>query len=468
MADASSARLQVALTSARRRFRLPPLPDSADAARRAGVHVALAWAIERGRIASQHVAPPVAAHVTHQTAGEARALFTWALGELVRCALGLAGDATGDGGDPAYQAEVLRRRDPQVRRFAELDQQAEQARRSLKALLDPVAHPGKLRSSPQGAARDALQQLHEQASSGAWAALARHTHALRVSDNPELVRLRPWLQALETHPGLAALAECEALLQQPEVQRHDALLRQATPPAGSEAALRQGSAANRRGATTEAATVQALQRVAQRLDEADGAARHHVVARLLVPAALPGSPDRAKSEWDAALLRRAADDAGDQVVLLVEAKASPDAASSDLPRLLRGLQRLSQADAHERYRFRCSAGEVTVSGASLQALQPHDHALPDPVIYCCDAASDAGHVLSASARSMLLNTPACIAFAARLAQGERPSTHELDPLWHELLHARALRPVLHQYDNARTVRDAMLHPHDLLAALASD
>ncbi|RYY64418.1 MAG: hypothetical protein EOO24_56265, partial [Comamonadaceae bacterium] len=77
------------MKAAPRRYRMPPLPADAAAARTAAPEAALAFAIESARVGAE----PLSA---------ARALFLEALAALVRKSLDAAG------GDPAFQALVLR------------------------------------------------------------------------------------------------------------------------------------------------------------------------------------------------------------------------------------------------------------------------------------------------------------------------------------------------------------------------
>ena len=80
---------------------------------------------------------------------------------------------------------------------------------------------------------------------------------------------------------------------------------------------------------------------------------------MRVPSSIPGRHDRAKTEWDAILLERPrGDDPAPvwNVRFLVEAKASADAATTDLPRLLRGLNLLAQADPDTLYAFETTPG----------------------------------------------------------------------------------------------------------------
>jgi hypothetical protein len=147
-------------------------------------------------------------------------------------------------------------------------------------------------------------------------------------------------------------------------------------------------------------------------------------------------------------------------------KASPAAATSDLPRLLRGLERLAHAQEGDPYDFATPQGSVALGGDSLRALRPQGRALPPNVFYCCDAPAEAQPpVLSAAAKAVLLAEPASVAFAQQLAAGASPAAADLLPAWQELPHAPRLHATLHQYDTARSAREAMLHPEDLLAAV---
>jgi hypothetical protein len=73
-------------------------------------------------------------------------------------------------------------------------------------------------------------------------------------------------------------------------------------------------------------------------------------------------------------------------------------------------------------------------------------------------------MLAAAARAVLLSEPASLAFATALVHGDEPPCERLLPVWEALAHAPRLRSALHQYDTARQVREAMLHPDDIAAA----
>jgi hypothetical protein len=189
------------------------------------------------------------------------------------------------------------------------------------------------------------------------------------------------------------------------------------------------------------------------------------VRSLRPPRGFPGETNKAKDEWDAAIVRPGLDGA-DEIVLLAEIKASPAAATSDLSRLLRGLRRLAQADPDRTYAFASADGETTIAGTSLCRLRPHGHSLPPHVIYCCSAPAEAHPpFLSAATKAVLLGEPASLAFACRLDRGEAPPDSDLLAVWDALAQEPRLRSALYQYETAKQVRDAMVHPLDLLSAM---
>lgn len=236
------------------------------------------------------------------------------------------------------------------------------------------------------------------------------------------------------------------------------------------AAAEQGRVNQARGNAVEAATAEALRRLAQCLDTAEHSpGRYRVITSVRVPPTLPGHAEYAKTEWDAILLRRADDtesaDAAWDVCLLAEAKASVDAATTDLPRLARGLRLLGSAQA-AAYPFETREGTVWLRGASLATLEDDEAALPDVVLYCCDApAEPAPRLLGAAHRMQLLSAPASLAYANGLASGKAADPSRLAPVWTQLLEATAWRPVLTQYTRLRQVRALMVHVGDLVDAL---
>lgn len=440
--------LLAALRQAPRRYRMPPLPADAQAARAEGPQVALAFAMERARLALERGAPP---------AGELRLLFTEALAALVREALAPAT------ADPAFQGSVLRVQEPAVTAFVRLAGRERADQRALRSAVDAIAHPGKLASLPAGPLRTALADLHARASAADWKGVGAGAEQLRAAAHGDFA-LRVALAALAAHPALTRLQEVEVLRADPAVARYLALCGQAGPLAGSDAAAEQGRASGRAGREAERAAVEAFARMAALLDGAPAAGRCRALRGLRTPRGFPGAADKAKDEWDAALVRDVPAAAGADLLLLAEVKASPAAATPDYGRLLRGLQRLAHAQPDAAYVFPSEQGEVAIAGATLRALQPDGAALPAQVVYCCSAPVETRPaVLSAASRAVLLAEPASIAFASALAGGR--AAKPLDAVWEALTTAPRLRSALHQYDTARRAREAMLHPDDLLQAM---
>ncbi|HVE53174.1 MAG TPA: hypothetical protein VNB23_07290 [Ramlibacter sp.] len=443
--------LLTALRDAPRRYRMPALPPDAGAASDGGAEVALAHAIEAAR---------TAADASTLQAAPLRHLFTRALAALIAEAL------VPGGGDPAFQALALRARDPDVDEHVRLAAQHVADRRAVRAALDPVGHPGRLRAVPDDDTRRALSALHALALDGAWTTLRGHGAAL-LERGVLPDETRDVLQGLLMHAGLQRLARAETLRTRAAVRHYQELCERRGPAAGSQAAAAQGRAAARTGGEAEEDTVRAFRRIAQLLKAHDAsAAAYRAVASLRTPRGFPGAPDKAKDEWDAAIVCPAGDTAGAGIALLAEVKAAPAAAAPDFARLLRGLQRLAQADPGESYLFPSADGELRISGRSLRELAPAGQALPPHVVYCSSAAPESPvQMLSAASKAVLLSEPASLAFAQALTRGETPDPGALLPVWDALPRAPQLRSALHQYDTARAVREAMLHPHDLLQAV---
>jgi hypothetical protein len=441
-----------AVRAAPRRYRMPPLPPDADAAASIGVEAALAFALEAVR----------AAHERGSTApARIKDLFTHALAGLIRRAL------APEGGDPAFQAIVLQAQSADVREHVRLAAQVASDRRAVRAATDAIAHPGKLRDLPAGQMRDALARLHRLAADSAWTELAAATEQPLVQDiapgqqGPSLL-----LEGLRSNPALQRLAHGSALGGNEAVQRYLRLSERRGPLAGSDAAAASGRTSARLGELAEHTTVQAFGAIAELLNRhCEQVAAYRAVRSLRPPRGFPGEANKAKDEWDAAIVRPGQDGA-DEIVLLAEIKASPAAAASDFSRLLRGLRRLAHADSGRTYAFASADGQTTIAGTSLCRLQPHGHSLPHHVIYCCSApAEPPPPFLSAATKAVLLGEPASLAFACRLDRGEAPPDSDLLALWDALAQEPRLRSALYQYETAKQVREAMLHPLDLLSAM---
>ncbi|MBO1112576.1 3-deoxy-D-arabino-heptulosonate 7-phosphate synthase [Bordetella petrii] len=420
--------------------------------RETGTATALAACIEQARLALARDEAPGPALKRH---------FTAALGQLVREAM-----RPGQG-DPAFQAMVLRHGAAHVREYASLAAHAGRDRRAIRTAVDAMAHPARQQRVAQPALRQALARLHGAASWPALADAARQLHGMpEAAAQPAL---RPGLDRLLQDPALARLQRLDALQNDALVRQYQALWDRQGPRQGSPGAIAAGSAAKQRGDAVEALAAQALQALARRLNQAGGAGQaYRVATSLRVPAALSAGAGRAKSEWDAALLRQGRADGpepGWDVCLLVEAKASADAAITDLPRLLRGLRLLVQADPGRLYAFQTEHDTVSLRGASLHALDTGEDSLAGTVLYCCDAPVEAApRLLGAASRMQLLSAPPSLDYAGILAQGRDADDACLEPVWETLLAAPGWRAVLHQYPTLRQVRALMVRPADLLAA----
>ncbi|CAG2158990.1 3-deoxy-D-arabino-heptulosonate 7-phosphate synthase [Cupriavidus numazuensis] len=438
------ALLQQTLRAVARRYRLPALSE----VREAGPSTTLATVIEQARLALVRGETPDAA---------LERLFVEALARLIHDAM------RADAGDPVFQAMLLRHRVTHVREYASLSARAEQDRRPVLASVNALAHPRK----PQS---EGMVKLHALASSSSWSAL--HDAVQQLLDLPAIADDTPTrhrLSRLADSPELERLRRLETLGSDALVRQYRTLWDRQGPRSGTAAAAAQGVDAQRRGTAVEALTAQALQALARRLNEADGTGTpYRVVTSMRVPASIPAKHERAKTEWDAVLLRQAEtiDDAPAwDICLLAEAKASADAATTDFPRLLRGMRLLAQADAAVTYDFETHEGVVRLRGASLSALPTDETALAETVLYCSNApAETAPRLLSAASRMQLLSAQDSLDFAAHVAETRHADARDLEPVWQQLLESPRWAAVLNQYAVMREVRDLMVHPDDLLAA----
>lgn len=207
-----------------------------------------------------------------------------------------------------------------------------------------------------------------------------------------------------------------------------------------------------------------MKALAQCLDKADGSpAAYRVVTSMRVPASLAAGHARAKPNGTRCLRRAGTHEATPcwDVCLLVEAKASADAATTDFARLLRGLRLLSRANENACYAFETREGTVQVRGASLSALRTDEAALEQTVLYCCDASDAAAfRLLGAAGRMRLMTAPASLNYASRLADPQ-----DLEAVWDALLVSPQWAATLGQYPALRLVRELMVHPDDLLEAV---
>ncbi|WP_175919724.1 3-deoxy-D-arabino-heptulosonate 7-phosphate synthase [Burkholderia pyrrocinia] len=449
------ALLDEVLRTVARRYRLPPLDSASLPAEAANPAANLAIAIEEARRLQSD---------GHAPGTELQQRFIDALARMIRDAMDR------QSGDPAFQAAVLRHDAPSVREYASLHAHAEQDRRALHSAVNAIAHPAKLERSAQAWQRDGLARLHAAATSASWADLHATLQQLLVL--PDMATDAAFAQdivKLKDGAALERLLRLDALASDAHVRRYHALWVRQGPLEGSTIAVAQGVASQQRGAAVEALAAQVLDALAGRLDAVDERRTYRVVTSMRVPSSIPGRHDRAKTEWDAILLERTR---GDEpapawnVRFLVEAKASADAATTDLPRLLRGLNLLAQADADTIYSFETHQGTVRVHGASLRALTTDDAALQREVLYCCDASADATpRLLGAASRMQLLSAQASLEYASALARQPDADPRGLGVIWHALLTLPQWHAVLHQYPSLRQVRELMVAIDDLRAAI---
>ncbi|MPW19597.1 3-deoxy-D-arabino-heptulosonate 7-phosphate synthase [Paraburkholderia sp. CNPSo 3157] len=452
----SSPLIDQVLRTVARRYRLPAFADTPDQTQNASPSTALAIAIEQARRAVARDEVPAA---------PVKRLFVEALARLIHDAMRT------QSGDPVFQAMVLRHRAAQVREYASLSARADQDRRLIHATVNAIAHPAKQQRLLPGPQREALAQLHACASSASWSEL--HDAARRLLRMPEIANessVERGLTRLLDSPELERLHRLDALASDDLVRQYRSLWDRHGLRSGSSDAAAQGVASQQRGAAVEASAAQALEALAQRLNAVQSdRASYRVVTSMRVPPSLPASPERAKTEWDVVLLRRANADDGTivwDVCLLVEVKASVDAATTDLSRLLRGLRLLAHAEENAVYSFETRQGTVRLRGASLRALTTDEAALTKAVLYCCDApAETTPRLLGAASRMQLLSAQASLEFASATAEGRHADSQDLEPVWHQLLESPRWRAVLHQYPMLRQVRDLMVHTEDLLAAI---
>ena len=480
MASTPCSPLNALLRTVPRRYRVPPLGDQHALADAPSAPREIAVTIELARAALARGEQPDAA---------IKDRFLHALERLITDAL------HAQAGDFAFQAMVFRHRHATVREYASLQAHGDKDARRVRSRVDAIAHPGKLRQKEPGPLRDGLSQLYGQSSMGTWAEAAETGRCLlagletRANSQPDVPRTLPSdigleqsLRHLLGDPALARLQRLSALAQDNDVAHYLALWAAHGPRSGSAEAAAQGAGAQQRGAQVEAIAAQALDALAAQLNrDSSPQWTYRVVTAMHVPAVLVDSAERAKTEWDVVVLRRQKiEDAKDteapdgaasppwDVCLLVEAKASADAATTDFPRLLRGLQLLSKADPNVAYAFLTKQGTVPIRGGSLHSLPTTDATatLQDAVLYCSDAPADsAPKPLSAASRMQLLSSTTTLDYAGKLALGEAVDVQDLEPVWQALLTDARWLTVLNQYATLRRVRDLMVHVADLWALL---
>jgi len=444
--------LLAAVRAAPRPYRMPPLPEHVDQSLAGGPQLTLAFVLDAVRAAVQAGQPAPA---------PLQDVFTRALAQRIEAALQPAT------GDPSFQALVLRRSHAEVDEYVRLRAHAAADRRRMRTTVDAIAHPGKLHGLAEGEVRDRLARLHELASASDWPRLRQAVLDALAPGPATAPMLQAPLQPLLDVAALDRLVRAGELEEDEAVRRYRALCSARGPLAGSPEAARMGRSAARTGHGAEQRTLEVFARMAALLEQHAGdRRRYRAVGRLRVPAGFPGDGGKAKDEWDAAILANEEGSDGAEVLLLAEVKAAPAAATTDYWRLLRGLQRLAQAEPGRVHEFASATGPVRLGTDSLRRLLPPGDALPPQVIYCCPAGTfPPTPVLGPAADAVLLSEEASLQFAVECTQGRRPSEALLLPVWDALPREPRLRSALHQYRTASLAREAMLDPDDLLAAL---
>lgn len=449
-ACSSEALLATILRDVPRRYRLPELPaiDECTADPQNGAN-RLAFIIEHARRAGAAGREPDA---------RLKQQFLHELDALVRSAV------HAQEGDPVVQAMILRQQSEAVREYVGLMTQQPHDARRVSNVVNGVAHPAKLERLPASELREQLAQLQAHVAAARWDDAARVLQALSNAGGMNRTVVSG-LARLREEGTLQRLQRLEALRRNDDVRQYQALLDRQGPPANSHEAAQNGAAGRERGMSVEALSRASLQALADRLNEAEGNdTAYRVVTSMYVPAALAANQEGGKTEWDAVLLRQAADDTWD-IRVLVEAKASPDSVATDFPRLLRGLGMLARADSAQTYTFKAREGSFTLRGSTLRALPTDVEAAAATVLYSSDAPAEASpRLLSAAARMQLLSSPEVLAHAIAIAEGRPARMQRLESVWQQLLHAPRWRPLLNQYHTISQARALMVHVDDLKAA----
>lgn len=468
--NSPTALLDKVLCTVPRRYRLSALSVGPVHSHTSNPSTALAHVIERARQAM----------VSGDNAdAQLKRSFVQTLAQMINDAL------RADKGDPAFQAMLLQQHEVLVREYVSLLAHANHDRRTVLGRVNAIAHPGKQQPALPHWQRDAMAHLYA-ASSVSWSDLV--DTARRIQALPQMERspaFQDGVLRMLNSPEIQRLQRLEALTSTDVVRRYLSLSDKQGPRSGSRAAVAQGAQSQQRGAAVEALATRAIQMLAQLLNEAVDAGQendrddtkrltYRVVTSMRVPAQLANGTDYAKTEWDVVLLRQTTTAKTMpvsttpvwDVCLFVEAKASPDAATTDFPRLLRGLELLAQADENNVYSFQTREGTVQVSGTSLRALDTDMTNVRRTVLYCCDAPADASsRLLSAANRARLLGEPASLEFARMLMQKQNPHPDSLEPLWHQLLESPRWHAVLHQYPMLQCVRELMIYPEDIVETI---
>lgn len=417
----------------------------------------LAYCLEQVRLALQAGQTPSAA---------LKQVFITALAQLIRTAL------APERGDYGYLAQILKHHSLSVQAYVEKLATAKHDQRIVQRHINAFAHPAKLQTD---------KTLSSLAQRKFWyaAATAEHWAVLDLSIKKWLIHpsshnnecLRHALQNLIELPELQRLCAVEQLTSTQDVQQYLRYRQQDGPTTGSPEAIAQGKQAQARGAIVEQQAQAILTELAQQLSQTEQD-DYLAISAVHFPAHLIAGSQHAKTEWDVLLLKTAPI-IGNQTVwdvcLVVEAKANPDAASTDLRRLLRGLALLNDLPPHSAVNFACDQGTITLSSNSLLDLSSAQRCLQQKILYCCPASDTEplhrpSSALHAASRTQLLNASAALNYAYAVQQGLEPEPQTLIPVWEELLHSSSWNAVLQQYAHQQQAGELLVTTRDLAAA----
>lgn len=388
--------------------------------------------------------------------------FLTALAQLIKTAV------SSERPDYSYLSQVLKHHSKDVQRYLERLSTYKQDQRVVQRHINAIAHPEKLKAMDPNSPKRHWESWYFLANAEQWSGLQRAlTNWLALHSCQRAGALLDIIQL----PELQQLLDFEQLSSTPDVQRYLHYRQQNGPLTGSPEAIAQGKRAQARGAHVEEQTQATLTDLAQSLrlvEQHD----YRVVSAVHFPAHLIAGSQYAKTEWDALLLRKATTVDKQtiwDVCLLVEAKANPEAASTDLRRLLRGLALLTDLPAHTSVYFSCEQGDIALNSNSLLALAL-EPSLKKRLLYCCPPSTTEtlhrpSSALHAASRMQLLCAPASLNYAYRIQQGADVHPHDLTTVWEDLLHSPHWRAVLYQYAHQQQVGELLVTTTALAQAI---
>ncbi len=376
---------------------------------------------------------------------------------------------------PGLLCLILEQRCAQVQRYRQRLSTQKHDRRTVLKFVNAFAHPAKTGNTTPRALQALYEKLYQLASQQQWGAFAQFLRTqLHSSAAHRNSTLQGQLASILEQAELQHLIELEQLAQDCAIQTYQHYRQKDGPLSGSPEALSLGKRAQARGHAVEQESREVLAELARKLSLAEHRP-YTLISGVHIPAQLIAGKKYAKSEWDALLLRAANQEQQApvwDVCLLIEAKSSADAADSDLPRLLRGLNLLQDISSPQgSITFSAREGAIALSNQSLRALADHhSQPLPYKVLYCCAEPTkpdthQASSSLHSATRMRLLSAPAALGYAHQVLQGLPNSAQDLRPIWEDLRHTPSWQAVLHQYATQLQASALLVHPADLRVAM---